>query len=201
MQLWQAQNVVKGSAGVRASTNNVTFTLVTLQLAGLSSLRMFRATCNVREINACARCGRTRPSNREMDMALPIGKFLSGAALLTLGAFAVYYGFRRPATCAGDGLLVATQTGCVALGLDAANCKSAIEKARAVAARAAPRHESSFQCELQYSECFEAGGSFVPRPSFCLRKDDKTATPSEIRYLEYVSDRQNRRTTKEVRIE
>jgi uncharacterized protein YgiB involved in biofilm formation len=136
-----------------------------------------------------------------MKMALPIGKLLSGAALALLGGFALYYGFRRTATCAGDGRLVATQTGCVALGIDAETCKSAIEKARAVAARAAPKLETSFQCELQYSECFEAAGGFVPRPSFCLRKDDKSAQPSEIRYLEYVSDRQNRRTTKEVKIE
>lgn len=138
----------------------------------------------------------------EMHMALPFGKIMSGAIILALGGFAVYYSLRRQPACAGDGRVMSTQTECVAGGLDPATCKAAVEKARAVAARAAPRLATSFQCELQYSECFEAEGAFVPRPSFCLRKEEKNAAqPTEIRYLEYVSDRMNRRTTREIRID
>jgi uncharacterized protein YgiB involved in biofilm formation len=138
-----------------------------------------------------------------MTMALPIGKIISGLAVVILGGFAVYYGMRRAPACGGgDGRLVSTQSDCVAQGFDAASCKTAIEKARAIAARAAPKLEKSFDCEVQYSECFEVPGGFAPRPSFCLRKDDKSAAqPSEVRYLEYVSDRMNRRTTREVRID
>jgi len=58
-----------------------------------------------------------------------------------------------------------------------------------------------FQCEVRFSDCFEApGGGFSPRPSFCLRPD-KGAEPQEVRYLEYESDRMNRKKTKEVRVD
>ena len=93
------------------------------------------------------------------------------------------------------GLLVVNQP---TWGVDAATCKQAVEKARAVAARAAPKTETMFQCELRFSDCFEnPAGGYTPRPAFCLRPDGQ---PTEIRYLEYESDRRNRKKTKEVRV-
>jgi hypothetical protein len=94
---------------------------------------------------------------------------------------------------------MASVADCQAWGLDAKLCKEAVEKARAVAARAAPKTETMFQCELRFTDCFEnPAGGFSPRPAFCLRADGE---PTEIRYLEYESDRRNRKKTKEVRID
>jgi hypothetical protein len=57
-----------------------------------------------------------------------------------------------------------------------------------------------FQCELRFSDCFQnAAGGFSPRPAFCLRAE--SGDPKEVRYLEYESDRRNRKTTKEVRVD
>ena len=60
----------------------------------------------------------------------------------------------------------------------AENTSTLATQARAVAARAAPKVETQFQCELRYTECFEnPTGGFSPRPSFCLREG---VEPTEI---------------------
>jgi len=128
-------------------------------------------------------------------------KFFIIAVAVVAAGFSAFYAFRRAPVCSGDGKYMATQTDCQAWGFDAEVCKQAIEKARAVVARAAPKTETMFQCEVRFSDCFEArGGGFSPRPSFCLRPD-KGAEPLEVRYLEYESDRMNRKKTKEVRVD
>lgn len=128
-------------------------------------------------------------------------KFFIIAVAVVAAGFSAFYAFRRAPVCSGDGKYMATQTDCQAWGFDAEVCKQAIEKARAVVARAAPKTETMFQCEVRFSDCFEApGGGFSPRPSFCLRPD-KGADPLEVRYLEYESDRMNRKKTKEVRVD
>ncbi len=118
---------------------------------------------------------------------------------IVAGGFSVFYAFRaRPPVCAENGKYMSTKAECQAWGLPADACAQAIDKARAVAAKAAPKTETMFQCELRFSDCFaNPDGGFTPTPSFCLRPG---AEPSEIRYLEYESDRRNRKTTKEVRI-
>jgi uncharacterized protein YgiB involved in biofilm formation len=128
-------------------------------------------------------------------------KFVIIAVAVVAAGFSAFYAFRRAPVCSGDGKYMATQTDCQAWGFDAEVCKQAIEKARAVVARAAPKSETMFQCEVRFSDCFEApAGGFSPRPSFCLRPD-KGAEPMEVRYLEYESDRMNRKKTKEVRVD
>ncbi|MGJ0502262.1 MAG: DUF1190 domain-containing protein [Methylocystis sp.] len=128
-------------------------------------------------------------------------KFFIIAVAVVAAGFSAFYAFRRAPVCSGDGKYMVTQTDCQAWGFDAEVCKQAIEKARAVVARAAPKTETMFQCEVRFSDCFEApGGGFSPRPSFCLRPD-KGAEPLEVRYLEYESDRMNRKKTKEVRVD
>jgi hypothetical protein len=118
---------------------------------------------------------------------------------LAAAGISFYYARRSAPACAEDGKYMSSAADCQAWGLDAALCKQAVEKARAVAARAAPKTETMFQCELRFSDCFEnPAGGFTPRPAFCLRSDGE---PKEIRYLEYESDRRNRKTTKEVRID
>jgi len=117
---------------------------------------------------------------------------------LAAAGFSFFYARRTTPACAEDGKYMASVSDCQAYGIDPAVCSQAVEKARAVAARAAPKTETMFQCELRFSDCFEnPAGGFSPRPAFCLRKD---GAPTEIRYLEYESDRRNRKTTKEVRI-
>ncbi len=126
--------------------------------------------------------------------------FLIAVALIAAG-FSAFYAMRRTSVCAGDGKYMATQSDCEAWGVNADLCKDAIEKARAIVARAAPKSQTMFQCELRFSDCFEAPeGGFSPRPSFCLRAE-KGAEPSEVRYLEYESDRMNRKKAKEVRVD
>ncbi|HEY8162760.1 MAG: DUF1190 domain-containing protein [Methylocystis sp.] len=118
---------------------------------------------------------------------------------LAAAGFSFFYARRTTPACAGDGKFMASLSDCQAWGFDAARCKQAVEKARAVAARAAPKTETLFQCELRFTECFQnPAGGFNPRPAFCLRPNGE---PEEIRYLEYESDRRNRKKTKEVRIE
>jgi uncharacterized protein YgiB involved in biofilm formation len=131
----------------------------------------------------------------------PKKTFVIMAALVAAG-FAAFFALRRTPVCSGDGKYMSTQSECQAWGVDAAVCKEAIDKARETTARAAPKTETMFQCELRFSVCFEAPeGGFAPRPSFCLRTTDKGAEPAEIRYLEYESDRMNRKKTREVRID
>ncbi|WP_227967516.1 DUF1190 domain-containing protein [Methylocystis sp. WRRC1] len=122
-----------------------------------------------------------------------------GVALAAAG-FSAFYAMRgRTPACAGGGKYMSTLNDCKAWGIAADVCAQAVEKARAVAARAAPKTETMFQCEVRFSECFEnPAGGFTPRPSFCLNPG---GDPTEVRYLEYESDRRNRKTTKEVRID
>jgi uncharacterized protein YgiB involved in biofilm formation len=120
-------------------------------------------------------------------------------AALAAAGLAFLYARRTTPACAEHGKYMATLSDCQAWGLNADVCKQAVEKAKAVAARAAPKTETLFQCELRFSECFEnPSGGFSPRPAFCLRDDGE---PREIRYLEYEADRRNRKKTKEVRID
>lgn len=126
-------------------------------------------------------------------------KYVIVLVALIAAGFSVFYALRRSPVCAGDGKYMATQRDCEAWGVSAGLCKEAIEKARAIVARAGPKTETMFQCELRFTECFEApGGGFSPQPSFCLRADNE---PSEIRYLEYESDRMNRKKAKEMRVD
>ncbi|MGD9543306.1 MAG: hypothetical protein AB7F41_06145 [Methylocystis sp.] len=127
-------------------------------------------------------------------------KFVIIAVAIVAAGFSAFYALRRTPVCLADGKYMATQSDCEAWGFNADVCKQAIEDARAVVARAAPKSETMFQCEVRFSDCFETPeGGFAPRPSFCLRPD-KGAAPLEVRYLEYESDRRNRKQTKEVRV-
>ena len=128
----------------------------------------------------------------------PLKSILIVAAVAAAG-FSAFYALRgKNPACAQNGKYMSTVADCRAWGLDQATCAQAVDKARAVAARAAPKVETQFQCELRYTECFEnPTGGFSPRPSFCLREG---VEPTEIRYLEFESDRRNRRVTKEVPI-
>lgn len=128
-------------------------------------------------------------------------KFIIIAVAVVAAGFSAFYAFRRSPVCAGDGKIISTQSDCEAWGFAPDTCRQAIEKARAVVARAAPKSETMFQCEVRFSDCFESpAGGFSPRPSFCLRPGGD-AEPLEVRYLEYESDRMNRKKTKEVRID
>jgi uncharacterized protein YgiB involved in biofilm formation len=126
-------------------------------------------------------------------------KYIVIFVALAAAGFSFFYARRTTPACTGDGKYMASVSDCRAYGIDAAACKAAVEKARAVAARAAPRTETMFQCELRFTDCFEnPAGGFTPRPAFCLRADGE---PSEVRYLEYEADRRNRKKTKEVPID
>lgn len=126
-------------------------------------------------------------------------KFIIIVVALAAAGFALYYARRTSPACSEDGKYMSSVADCQAWGIDAGLCKQAVEKARSVAARSAPKTETLFQCELRFTECFEnPAGGFSPRPAFCLRPDGE---PREVRYLEYASDRRNRKTTKEVRID
>jgi uncharacterized protein YgiB involved in biofilm formation len=128
----------------------------------------------------------------------PLKTIVALVALAAAG-FSFFYARRAAPACSEDGKYMSSVADCQAWGLDAALCKGAVAKARAVAARAAPTTETMFQCELRFTDCFEnPAGGFSPRPAFCLRADGE---PREIRYLEYEADRRNRKTTKEVRID
>lgn len=128
-------------------------------------------------------------------------KFVIIAVAIVAAGFSAFYAFRRSPVCSADGKYMATQSDCEAWGFAPDICKQAIEKARVVVARAAPKSETMFQCEVRFSDCFQAPeGGFSPRPSFCLRPS-ANAEPAEVRYLEYESDRMNRKKTKEVRVD
>jgi len=133
-----------------------------------------------------------------MSSRLPSKKFLFAAAI-AVAALVAFVATRRTPACGGDGKIMSTQSECRAWGFDAETCKAAVEKARAVAQRSAPKMANSVQCETQFTDCFEASdGAFYPKPSFCLRGDSKE--PGELRYLQYESDRMNRKKTREVPI-
>ncbi len=126
-------------------------------------------------------------------------KTIAIAVLVAAAGTAAFFAYRRVPACSGDGKYMSTVSECQAWGISSDLCAQGVEKARAVAGRAAPKTESMFQCELRFSECFEnPAGGFSPRPSFCLRAGGE---PTEIRYLEYESDRRNRKKTKEVRLD
>ena len=120
-------------------------------------------------------------------------------AALVAGGFSLFYATRgRSPACTGDGKYMSTVADCKSWGLSEDACAAAVAKARAVAVRAAPKATTSPECETRFADCFDNGaGGFTPRPSFCLKSDGE---PSEIRYLEYQSDRRNRKSTREVRI-
>ncbi len=122
------------------------------------------------------------------------------AAILAIGGLGLFVATRRAPACHGNGKIMSSQSDCLSWGFDAATCKAAVEKARAAAVRATPRLDDSIQCETQFTECFETPeGGFHPKPSFCLPASAKeTAEPLELRYLQYESDRQNRKKTREV---
>lgn len=136
-----------------------------------------------------------------MSRALPSKKFLFAAAI-AVAALAAFVATRRAPACSGDGKIMSTQSECQAWGFDAATCKAAVQKARDAAVRSAPRMGNSIQCETQFTDCFEApDGAYYPKPSFCLRGSGKEAQePSELRYLQYESDRMNRKKTREIPI-
>ena len=137
--------------------------------------------------------------NRALIMANTPLKFIVVIVALAAVGFSFFYARRTTPACSEDGKYMASVADCQAYGLASGLCKDAVEKARAIAARAAPKTETMFQCELRFSDCFEnPAGGFTPRPAFCLRADGE---PKEVRYLEYESDRRNRKKTKEVRID
>jgi len=97
---------------------------------------------------------------------------------------------------------MSTLSECQSWGVSAELCKEALAKARESVARAAPKSDTSVQCEMRFSDCFEApAGGFYPRAAFCLRPEETGAQPIEIRYLEYESDRLNRKKTREIRVD
>jgi uncharacterized protein YgiB involved in biofilm formation len=131
-----------------------------------------------------------------------LSKIFAVVGLLAIAGLSVFYATRRTPACAGGGQLVSTQRECEASGSDPATCKAALELAKQAVAKAAPQTDTQFKCEIRFSECLGlAADAFVPRPSFCLKKTDKGAQPTEIRYLEYESDRLNRKKAREVRID
>lgn len=134
-------------------------------------------------------------------MTRPPFKVLIVAGLVALAGATWFFAFRRVPACSGDGKYMATASQCRAYGIAADICAEAVAKARALVVRVAPKSESSLACEVLYSECFETPqGGFAPSPSFCLRASG-SPEPVEVRYLEYVSDRMNRRKTREVRLD
>lgn len=124
------------------------------------------------------------------------------AVLLAAGALGLFVATRRAPACGGDGKIMSTQAECASWGFGAQTCKAAVEKARAIAVRAAPRIENAMQCETQFTDCFAShDGGFYPRPAFCLRAvAGGVSEPFDLRYLEYESDRMNRKKTHEVPI-
>jgi uncharacterized protein YgiB involved in biofilm formation len=126
-------------------------------------------------------------------------KLILIVAALAAGAFSIFYATRgRAPACSANGKYMSTIADCKTWGLTEEACAAAVAKARAVAIRAAPKATTALDCEMRFADCFDNGaGGFTPRPSFCLKSDGE---PSEIRYLEYQSDRRNRKTTREVPI-
>ncbi len=129
-------------------------------------------------------------------------KYFIVLAVVAAAGAAIFFAKRRVPVCEADGkYMAATASDCQSWGYPEGVCKEAIETARAAVVRVAPKSETSFQCEVRFADCFQnAAGGFSPQPSFCLRAETG-AEPKEIRYLEYESDRRNRKKTKEVRVD
>jgi len=136
-------------------------------------------------------------------MNQPPFKTMIFVAILLIGGFGLFFMFRRLPACSGDGRYMATMQQCQAYGIDAGVCRQAIDQAKEIAIRAAPKVATLFECESVYTDCFEApAGGFAPTPSFCLKSSASgPAQPSEVRYLETVADRRNRKKAREVRID
>lgn len=133
-------------------------------------------------------------------MPRPSLRFIAAICIVIIGGATWFFVLRRTPACLAGGALMATTQQCRALGFDAAVCASAVEKSRALALRAAPKQDTSFACEVLYSECFAGpDGRFTPSPSFCLAPG--ATEPTEIRYLEYGSDRLKRKKLQEVRLD
>jgi hypothetical protein len=133
-------------------------------------------------------------------MARPSLLFVAAASLAVIGGATWYFVLRRTPACAAGGTLMATAQQCRALGFDASVCASAVDKSRTLALRAAPKQDTSFACEVLYSDCFAGpDGRFTPSPSFCLTPG--ATEPTEIRYLEYGSDRLKRKKLQDVRLD
>jgi hypothetical protein len=133
-------------------------------------------------------------------MARPSFVFVAAASLVAIGGATWYFALRRTPACLSGGALMATAQQCRALGFDASTCAAAVEKSRALALRAAPKQDTSFACEVLYSDCFAGpDGRYTPSPSFCLAPG--ATEPTEIRYLEYGSDRLKRKKLQEVRLD
>lgn len=127
-------------------------------------------------------------------------KIVLAATVVAVAGATWFFAFRRTPACSGGAKFMSTANECRGYGLDAGVCNEAVEKARALAVRAAPKAASSFDCEVKYSDCFQTpDGQFTPSPSFCLRPG--SSDPVEVRYLQYEADRLNRKKTREVRID
>ncbi len=146
---------------------------------------------------------RRRWRERDTSMNKPPIKTLFALAILIVGGGGLFLTFRRTPACSGDGKYMSTLQQCKAYGVSESMCREAIDKAKQVALRAAPKTATSFQCESAFSDCFETPtGEFTPTPSFCLRLSESGApVTSEVRYLEMTSDRMNRKKAREVRID
>jgi uncharacterized protein YgiB involved in biofilm formation len=136
-------------------------------------------------------------------MSNPPIKTLVVLAILIASGIGLFLTFRRTPACSGDGKYMSTLPQCQAYGVSESVCREAIDKAKQVALRAAPKSATLFQCESLYSDCFQTPtGEFTPTPSFCMRLSPSGAPiASEVRYLEMTSDRMNRRKAHEVRID
>jgi hypothetical protein len=136
-------------------------------------------------------------------MSKPPIKTVVLLAILIAGALGLFATFRHIPACSGDGKYMSTLQQCQSYGVGESVCREAIDKAKQVALRAAPKAATSFQCESVYSDCFETPtGEFTPVPSFCLKLSESGAPiASEVRYLEMTSDRMNRKKAREVRID
>jgi uncharacterized protein YgiB involved in biofilm formation len=140
-----------------------------------------------------------RPFEKDA-MARPSLKFIAVAALAVIGGATWFFVLRRAPACSSGGQIMGTVQQCRSYGLDARLCEAAVEKARARVLRTAPTEETSLSCEMRFADCFAAAdGRFAPAPSFCLAPG--SSEPVEVRYLEYVSDRLNRKKTREVPVD
>ena len=123
-------------------------------------------------------------------------------AALAAAALAAFVMTRRAPACGGNGQIMSSVGECKSWGIDFELCKAAVEKARAVAEKATPGFDNSVKCETRFTDCFKAADeSYHPLPAFCLKTPATAASePFDLHYLEYESDRMNRKKTHEVPI-